>query len=156
MRMQILCGCIGIALLASCARQESAPSKANPSTSATSATAAATDPHGWLGTETLKTRSGNFEFKGGYPTPEAAKALHEQLVINRAAEVYLSQMPAVAIAQSCKGFRAAGAGGSEPFVIWESLMDAKTLLLTANTETVYGLGCRRSTTRPGSSRMSNL
>ncbi|WP_457301730.1 hypothetical protein [Phyllobacterium sp. P5_D12] len=24
-------------------------------------------PYGWLGTETLKTRSGDFEFKGGYP-----------------------------------------------------------------------------------------
>ena len=26
------------------------------------------DPHGWIGTETVKTRFGNFEFKNGYPT----------------------------------------------------------------------------------------
>ena len=114
---------------------DSAP-RPEPATSAASA-----DPHAWLGTETLKTRSGTYEFKGGYPTPEAAKALHEQMLINRAAEVYLTQVPVVGIASTCKGLRQAGDGTSEPFVIWESLMDAKTLLLTANTETVYGLGC---------------
>lgn len=99
------------------------------------------EPYGWLGTETLKTRAGSFEFKGGYPTPESAKALHELMLVNRAAEVYLTQIPVVGVAQTCKGLRAVGSGDAEPFVIWESLMDAKTLLLTANTETVYGLGC---------------
>jgi len=26
------------------------------------------EPHGWLNTETVKTRVGEFEFKNGYPT----------------------------------------------------------------------------------------
>ena len=55
------------------------------------------DPHGWIGTETVKTRFGDFEFKNGYPTPAAADALLDQLKFNRAIEVYLTQMPAVAI-----------------------------------------------------------
>ena len=129
---------LGLALLGGCTNEgavEPAPS------SQSAASAGSTDAHGWLGTETLKTRSGSYEFKGGYPTTEAAKALHEQMVINRAAEVYLTQVPVVGIASTCKGLRQAGDGTSEPFVIWESLMDANTLLLTANTETVYGLGC---------------
>ena len=42
------------------------------------------DPHGWLGTETVKTRFGDFEFKNGYPTPAAADALLDQLKFNRA------------------------------------------------------------------------
>ena len=37
------------------------------------------DPHGWIGTETVKTRFGDFEFKNGYPTPAAAEALLDQL-----------------------------------------------------------------------------
>ena len=101
---------------------------------------AAADPHGWIGTETVKTRFGDFEFKNGYPTPAAADALLDQLKFNRAIEVYLTQMPAVAIIESRQGLRDFGAKRSNQVVIWESLMDAKTLVLTANTETVYGMG----------------
>jgi hypothetical protein len=61
------------------------------------------DHHGWLGTETIKTRFGEFEFKGGYPTPESATALLDQLKFNRAVEVYLTQLPAVAIIESRRG-----------------------------------------------------
>ena len=58
------------------------------------------DHHGWIATETVKTRFGDFEFKNGYPTQAAADALFDQLTFNRAIEVYLTQMPAVAIIES--------------------------------------------------------
>jgi hypothetical protein len=99
-----------------------------------------TDHHGWLGTETIKTRFGDFEFKGGYPTPEAAARLHEQLLFNRAVDVYLTQLPAVAIIESRRGANNFGVDKSNQFIIWEQLMDAQALVLTANTETVYGMG----------------
>jgi hypothetical protein len=99
-----------------------------------------TDHHGWLGTETVKTRFGDFEFKGGYPTSASATALRDQQKFNRAIEVYFQQLPAVAIYDTREGFRAFGAKQPNQFIIWEQLMDAKTLLLTANTETVYGMG----------------
>ena len=51
------------------------------------------DHHGWIGTETVKTRFGDFEFKGGYPTAAAASALLDQLTFNRAIEVHLAQIP---------------------------------------------------------------
>ena len=38
-----------------------------------------------------------------------------------------------------EGLRAFGAKKPNQVVIWENLMDAKTVLLTANTETVYAL-----------------
>ena len=98
------------------------------------------DSHGWISTETVKTRFGDFDFKNGYPTPAAAEALLDQLKYNRAIEVYLTEMPAVAIIESRRGIRDFGAKRSNQVVIWESLMDAKTLVLTANTETVYGMG----------------
>ena len=31
------------------------------------------EPHGWLNTETLKTRVGEFEFKNGYPTDDTGR-----------------------------------------------------------------------------------
>jgi hypothetical protein len=98
------------------------------------------DRHGWIGTETITTRFGNFEFKNGYPTAAAADALLDQLVFNRAVDVYLTQMPAVAIIESRRGIREFGAKRANQVVIWETLMDAATLVLTANTETVYGMG----------------
>jgi hypothetical protein len=49
------------------------------------------DPQGWISTETVKTRFGDFEFKNGYPTPAAAEGLLDQLKFNRAIEVYLTQ-----------------------------------------------------------------
>ena len=64
-----------------------------------------TDHHGWLATETVKTRFGDFDFNGGYPTTASCAALLDQLKFNRAIEVYLAQMPAVAIYESCEGFR---------------------------------------------------
>ena len=98
------------------------------------------DRHGWIGTETVHTPFGNFKFKNGYPTPEAADALLNQLKFNRAVEVYLTQLPAVAIIESRRGLREFGAKRSQDVVVWETLMDAETLVLTANTETVYAMG----------------
>ena len=69
------------------------------------------------------------------PTP-----CSDQLKFNRAIEVYLTQLPAVAIIESRHGMRDFGAERSNQVVIWETLMDAETLVLTANTETVYGMG----------------
>jgi len=61
---------------------------------ATPATDAVVVKHGWITTGTVKTRFGEFEFKGGYPTTESADARLEQLKFNRAVEVYVTQMPA--------------------------------------------------------------
>lgn len=95
--------------------------------------------HGWLATRTLETQVGNFEFKGGYPTTETAQRLADALFYSRAVEAYLSQMHVVSWFHVWKGVAEAGGGAPNQMVIWETLMDAATLLLTGNTETVYGL-----------------
>jgi hypothetical protein len=95
--------------------------------------------YGWIGTGTVKSRMGNFEFKNGYPTKESAKKLSDALVFSRAIEVYLDQMHGVSWYNVWKGVAAAGSAKPNQLVIWETLMDSETLLLTGNTETVYGL-----------------
>ena len=77
------------------------------------------DNHGWLSTETVKTRFGDFEFKNGYPTPAAADALLDQLKLNRAIEVYLAQIPTVAIIAEHRGLGDFGASRPNQIVIWE-------------------------------------
>lgn len=106
---------------------------------AASAQAQTPDPHGWIGTGTVKSRFGDFEFKQGYPSAAAAAKLRDLLLMNRATEAYLAQMPAVSWYRTWKGIAVAGSKVPNQVVIWERLMDAQTLLLTGNTETVYGL-----------------
>jgi hypothetical protein len=50
------------------------------------------DPHGWLGTETLQTRFGTFQFKDGYPVGDAAQRLLDLQKLNRAVDVFTSQL----------------------------------------------------------------
>lgn len=94
---------------------------------------------GWIETETVKSRLGDFEFKNGYPTTETVKKLNDAFVYTRALEAYMDQMHAVSWFAVWKGVANAGDAKANQLVIWETLMDGETLLLTGNSETVYGL-----------------
>jgi len=100
---------------------------------------AQTEPHGWVNSETLKTRYGDFEFRNGYPVSDATARLLETQKLNRAIDVYTTQMMRVSEIATREGTRAFGATTPQHVIIWENLMDAKTVLLTANTETVYAM-----------------
>ena len=54
-------------------------------------------------------------------------------------DVYTTQLMPVSEIALREGLRAFGANTPQQVVIWEQLMDARTVLLTANTETVYAL-----------------
>ena len=99
----------------------------------------AAEAHGWIGAGTVKNRTGNFEFRNSYPAGDAAGKLREALVFNRAVEAFLVQMHGVSWYRVWKGVREAAPGAPNQMVVWENLMDAETLLLTGNTETVYGI-----------------
>lgn len=111
--------------------QSATPSQTKPS--------ASLDHHGWITTGKVETGVGNLEFAGGYPTARTAAGLREVLTFNRAVEAYLAQMPVVSWYRVWKGVAEAGTAAANQVVIWETLMDAQTLLLTGNTETVYAL-----------------
>lgn len=97
------------------------------------------EPHGWPTTETLSTPFGDVEFQGGYPVGDTGQRLLTQLRFNRAVEVYLTQLTAVSQIAQREGLRAFGATTAQHVVIWEQLMNSRTLLLTANAETVYAI-----------------
>jgi hypothetical protein len=97
------------------------------------------NPNGWLGTETLATPFGDFEFKDGYPAGDTAERLLDLQKLMRAVEVYTTQMMPVSEIAAREGLRAAGSTRSNQLIIWEELMGPDTVLLTANTETVYAI-----------------
>ena len=104
-----------------------------------SAQAQTTDQHGWIGTETVKTRFGDFEFKNGYPTAEATDKLYELRTFNRAVESYLHFVTLMSMFHMQKGLHDFGLDAANKFLIFETLLDAQSLYLTPNTESVYGM-----------------
>lgn len=95
---------------------------------------------GWIGTGVVETRFGDFDFVGGFPTAKTARRLFEMRTFNRALEVYAEQMPGVSMFQIRKGLADFGAHDCHQVVVWKTLMDAHTVLLTGNSETVYAIG----------------
>src|SRR5262245_30721035 len=75
------------------------------------------EPHGWLGTQNLKTAYGEFEFKNGYPVGDTAKRLLDVELRNRAIEVYLTNMMAVSQRATDEGIEAAGLTSSNKLMI---------------------------------------
>src|SRR5215475_848385 len=74
------------------------------------------DTHGWIGTETVATRLGDFEFRNGYPTVDAATRLTDALLFSRAVESFLVQMPGVSWYRVWKGIALAGGAAANQMV----------------------------------------
>ena len=97
------------------------------------------DQKAWIGTETVNTRFGDFEFKNGYPTAEATDKLYQLRTFNRAVESYLDFVTLMSMFYMQKGLNDFGLDASNKFLIFESLLDAQSLFLTPNTESIYGM-----------------
>ena len=82
----------------------------------------------------------NLPFPEGQPTRETAQILKDELLFQRATQIYLWAMPAI----MTLGMQAASeeefGAGYNVLPIWKRLTDAKTLIFTPNTVTMYGLG----------------
>jgi hypothetical protein len=96
------------------------------------------DSHGWIGTEIIKTRFGDFDFKNGYPTAEATDKLYELRTFDRAVESYLHFVTIMSMFYMQKGLTDFGLDAPNKFLIFEK-MDSHSLFLTPNTESVYGM-----------------
>ena len=68
-----------------------------------------------------------------------AQRLRDLQMFNRATKVDQTQLMPVSEMALRQGLRALGASKPTQVVVWEQSMDAKTVLLTANTETVYAI-----------------
>ena len=111
----------GLLFLMSCNNNAKNGSNAGATDSAktTANEQGSTNPHSWIGTETVKSRLGNFDFKNGYPTDSAVKKLSDALVYSRAVEAYLDQMHAVSWYNVWKGITTAGSATANQMVIWK-------------------------------------
>jgi hypothetical protein len=86
-----------------------------------------------------RTRVGTLKFFDGLPDAETVDTVYEHLDFMRAVRAYLQAIPGASMMAMRAGMEDAGMLPNYSVLIGESMMDSKSLLLSADTETVYAL-----------------
>lgn len=86
----------------------------------------------------VETRVGTLEFADGVPTVETARAVRDTLDFTRALNAFNNSFRGASAYAIAKGFASIGAADNTP-IVFSELMDAKSLFLTGNADTVYYL-----------------
>ena len=86
-----------------------------------------------VGTERL----GTLKFFDGMPDEATVQKCYDNLDFQRGIEAFLNGMPACSIYAIAEGLKSGGSEANGAIPIWEDLMDARTVLLTPNTTTIY-------------------
>jgi len=79
-------------------------------------------------------------FKSGYPTPEGAAKLRDELLYQRAVQSYLWALPALNMRAMKEGSEGKFGEGYNVLPIWKERLDAKTLVTTPNSDVIYAMG----------------
>jgi hypothetical protein len=82
---------------------------------------------------------GDLDFKDGVPSAETAQKLYDNLDFTFAYRAFMDNLRGVSILALRKGMESIGVKDGEVLVFTE-LMDAKSLFLTANADTIYVMG----------------
>lgn len=85
----------------------------------------------------VDTSIGALQFFDGVPTGDTVQTVYDNLDRMRATDVYLDNLGAVSINAILDGFAREGADAPNKIAVFEQLMDSATLVVTANTSTLY-------------------
>ena len=95
----------------------------------------ATDvPASILTPDSVETRLGTLRFFDGLPDEETVRTVYDNLDFQRGVEVFLTAMPAASMSAIRTGLRAF-CPDNQTVLIAETLLDSRSLVLTANSET---------------------
>ena len=85
----------------------------------------------------VETSIGILKFIDGSPLPETAEKVYDYLDTTRAMDAFLKGQPACSVVALMEGANSLGAVKANEVIIFDKLMDSKSLFLTANTSTLY-------------------
>ncbi len=85
----------------------------------------------------VNTRIGELTFYDGMPTAATLEKVYDHLDFLRGVEVFLNFIPAASIEALRLGMVSLGADNCHKIVVFDELMDARSLFLTGNASTVY-------------------
>ena len=89
--------------------------------------------------DTVETPLGTLTFKDGVPSKAAAEKLYDNLDLTNAYRAFMDNMRGVSVLALRKGMESIGVKDNE-VLVFSDLMDAKSLFLTANADTIYVMG----------------
>lgn len=87
----------------------------------------------------IESRIGALEFRDGAPVSETSRKLYDHIDATHAYNAYVNTISGVSIGGLDKGLQSVGVKNNE-VIIFEDLMDANSLFLTANADTIYVIG----------------
>lgn len=87
--------------------------------------------------DTAETSIGTLEFFDGVPSDTTVAAIYDNLDRMRGTTVFIDNIGAVSMHAVRTGLAAAGAKGANKIALFEDLLDCQTLVVTANTSTLY-------------------
>jgi hypothetical protein len=87
----------------------------------------------------VETSMGTLKFLDGAPLPETAEKVYDYLDTARAADAFMKGMPGASLKALIDGAHVIGAVAVNEVMIFDNLMDAKSLFLTGNSSTVYAI-----------------
>jgi len=86
--------------------------------------------------DSVETRLGTLKFLDGFPDKATVDKVYDNLDFQRGVQAFLTGVPGASQVAIRHGIRSFGPD-NQTVVLFESLMDSKSLFLTANTESVY-------------------
>jgi hypothetical protein len=89
--------------------------------------------------DSVQTRLGTLDFKGGAPSAATMAKVYDNLDYTHAFDAFVNTMQGVSVAAFRNGLLSVGVKDNE-VIVFSKLMDAKSLFLTANADTVYFMG----------------
>src|SRR5580704_16367801 len=86
--------------------------------------------------DSVDTPIGTLKFFDGFPDDATVQKVYDNLDFSRGVQAFMSGMPGTSLVGMRKGFEKLGAINSS-ILIFENLLDSKSLFLTGNTDSVY-------------------
>jgi len=86
--------------------------------------------------DSAETRLGTLRFRDGFPDDATVQKVYDNLDFQRGMQAFLTAMPAASLSAMRKGIRSFGPD-NQTVIIFTTLMDARSLFLTPNTENIY-------------------
>ena len=84
----------------------------------------------------IESRIGELNFTDGYPDDATTQTLYDNLDFMRGVDAFLNAMPGASAEALRVGWGRAGADNNQTVLIFEDLMDSRSLFLTGNTESI--------------------
>jgi hypothetical protein len=87
--------------------------------------------------ESVDTRLGKLNFFDGFPDDATSEKIYDNLDFMRGVDAFLNAMPGASVEAIRAGLASQGANDNQTILIFEDLMDSRSLYLTGNTRPIF-------------------